>query len=88
MDVTAKPEPPDTLDRDRFREMIESPSFIRYRDRVSRELLRLMNDCQRLDEPRDIWRAQGAAGMVEAILRLPGVILAEMEAPKPQPKKR
>lgn len=87
MEPVVRPEPPDTLDRDRFREMLESAAFKRYAERLSKELLRLMNDCQRLDEPRDIYRAQGAAQIVEAILRLPQVILAEMEAPQPQKKR-
>jgi len=59
--------------------MIDSPAFAILRDRISRELLRVINDCQRLDSPRDIFRAQGAAQMTEAILRLPAVILEEMK---------
>jgi len=77
-------EPSDALERDRFREMLESDAFRRYTARVSRELVRVMDDCHNLDEPRDIYRAQGAAKMVEAILILPARILAEME-PKKKP---
>jgi hypothetical protein len=75
----------DGLDREQFREMVESKAFRLFLVRVTREYSRTLQDAARLDEPRDIYRAQGAAMMTEAILKLPARILDEM---KPKPAKK
>lgn len=68
----------DALDRDQFREMIESKAFRAFLDRVKREMDRGVHDCRVLDDIGEIRYAQGRSWVAEWVLNLPLQMLAEM----------
>ena len=88
MEPTVKPDDRgDAIDREKFREMLESPAFARLRTRIVQETSRALTECATSDSRREIHRAQGAAAMGNTILRMPDIILEEMNHKGP-PKKR
>lgn len=68
----------DALDRERFRDMVLSPPFREFRERVKAELARAQAITDRADEGLKIRRAQGAIEALRMVLSLPDRILAEM----------
>ena len=73
----------DGIDAERFRDMLALESFAILWKRILAEMERSREACSQQTEPRDIYRAQGAAGALRAVLAMPETILAEM-----RPKKR
>lgn len=82
MDTKAQvvPDRYDSLDAERFREMITSPPFLAFTRRVVSELDRARNDCAGKTELPQIFRAQGSAAALLVVLALPETMAREMDA--------
>lgn len=79
MDPVITPdERPDAIDREKFREMLESKPFAAFLRRVKNELDRQIHDCRTADEIGAVRYAQGCSWVAEWVLNLPLQMLAEM----------
>ena len=76
----------DAPDRELFERMIKSHQFALYQERVAAELRRAEEACVNEDSPLTVRRAQGRAAALRSVLRLPGLILSEMNANAVRPK--
>jgi hypothetical protein len=68
----------DALDREAFRQMLESEVFGAVQARIAAELKRAEEVCVRSDSEIEIRRAQGAVTALRAALGTPARILEEM----------
>ncbi len=69
---------PDGIDRDLFRKMTDSPQFKLFLARVAAEMKRSAEDCERLNDPMELHRAQGKVQAYRFIESLPEIILKGM----------
>jgi hypothetical protein len=67
----------DALDRERFKEMVDSAAFALYSARLMHELDRYRIECE-VRDGTELHRSQGAAAALRVVLGLPGTILKEM----------
>ena len=72
----------DSLDAERFRDMVASPPFALFRARIEAELERARGDCEVAAEPRAVTLAQGRSAALRTALALPALILKEIEKPR------
>jgi len=72
----------DHLDAERFREMIASPPFAIFRERIEKERDRQIDGCATADITKELRKHQGAAAALRVVLALPAQILKEIEAQK------
>jgi hypothetical protein len=70
---------PDAIDAERFRAMLESPSFWMLTSRMHAELNRASGACERAEGDVELRRAQGAAAAWRVVVALPASMLAEMK---------
>lgn len=73
----------DALDRERFEEMIASPPFAIFRQRIQAALAVNERACQDQADIIELRRAQGAAKALHMVLRLPEQIVEEMKEKRP-----
>ena len=72
----------DSLDAERFRDMVASPPFALLRARLEAELERARGACEGHEERVALYRAQGRCAALRTALALPALILKEIEKPR------
>jgi hypothetical protein len=74
--VTVKP---NLADSDRFEKMLASECYQMLAKRITSELERARQACERVADPMELHRAQGAVTAYRTVLSMPAIILAEMK---------
>ena len=67
----------DALDRERFKEMVDSPPFALYSARLMHEFDRYRVECE-VRDGTELHRSQGSAAALRVVMDLPNTILKEM----------
>ena len=70
----------DAFDASNIREMMLTPAWRHYYDRLEAAAVRSRADCETASEPTEIYRAQGRAAAFTVALGLPEQILKEIKA--------
>lgn len=68
----------DAIDIEAFETMIGSPAFALFMEHVDLELMRALATCETATDPNAIYRGQGAAHAIRAILRMPKAMQKKM----------
>jgi hypothetical protein len=72
----------DGIDREKFEEMLASPSFGLYYKRLVAELIRTQTVCETVTDAPEVYRAQGRISALRMATNLPQKLLEEMQQPK------